>query len=415
MEVRSKSAYEHASYLSKLKATGTIVLTDLDGTMTTGVENPSDLELEDRLKVRRLLDCRGVVAGAVTARTVSLTLSSREYQESETLHTVEFAPRWGVDKTTGKRISIPLEEVPFFNWCLDWDLTASFGSVIAIKNDNGYMVDMPYYQLLKYDYDRSTNSKGVIDREPWRHAMSEFTKYELADFVQYESRLERAVNYRGGLTDSAPLHFRFQYNFVGSEGLKVMMRLKEVIDTARQNSNADRYDVALRIKTVDESKPDLNDPEKSRYTLYLIPWGARKEKMINHLFSQSVAAAGLEAKETRLFYAGDTLTDLRAGLYAGGEAKLTFLLATGSRLAPYILGKKAKFGDEDLSFLWSNLNHEEGPHEFESRLVATNEKGVYKFVHKVRGTNANTVIIGDERYPKMTPPGSVHAFLQEYL
>ena len=405
------TAYERASYLDKLKATGTIVLTDLDGTMATGQEYPSQKELKDRRNVRALLKERGVVAGAVTARTVSLTLSSKEYEASETLHTVEYAPRWGIDKATGKRISVPLEEVPFFDSCLDFDFTASFGSVIAIKNGHGYIVDMPYYELLKYDYDRSVNT--VIDREPWRHAMREFIYHELSEFKKYESKLEKASNYRGGVTDSAPLHFRYQYDFVGSEGLAAMVRMKTIINEAAYNVGSARYDVLLRIKMVDESKPHPTDPELSRYTLYLIPWGATKEKMIHRLFSQSVAAAGCEVKDTRLFYAGDTLTDLRTGLWAGGEAKLTFLLATGSRLAPYLMEKRKKFGDEDLSFLWAREDADiPSP---VSRLVPTNEKGVYKFVHKARGTNANTLIIGDERYPGVTPPGSVYAFLQEYL
>jgi hypothetical protein len=414
MTDRSQTAYERASYLSKLKETETIVLTDLDGTMTSGEECPSQKELDDRRNVRKLLENKGVVTGAVTARTVSLTLSSTAYQASETLRTIEYAPRWGVDKVTGKRISVPLEEVPFFDSCLDFDFTASFGSAIAIKNGQGYMVDMPYYDLLRYDYDRS-HTPGGVDREPWRHAMREFIFYELSEFTKYMSPLERTTNYRGGLTDSAPLHFRYQFNFIGREGLEAMMRLKTVIDVARQKVGSDRYDVALRIKMVDESKPDLKDPEKSKYTLYLIPWGGTKEKMIHRVFSHSVKAAGSEVKDIRLFYAGDTLTDLRAGLYAGGDAKFIFLLATGSRLAPYILEKMDKFGDEDLSFLWPNADHKDGPHEFESRLVSTNEKGVYQFVHKIRKDRVNTVIIGDERYPGLTPPGSVHAFLDEFL
>jgi hypothetical protein len=132
--------------------------------------------------------------------------------------------------------------------------------------------------------------------------------------------------------------------------------------------------------------------------------------MLNRILSQTGRAAKREVKDIRLFFAGDTLTDLRAGLYAGGFAPTTFLLATGSRLAPFILNRRARYGHENLSFLWS------GRHQ---KLQPAGKKGVYRFVphkmiRKLRGEVSNLVVIGDERYPGMTPPGSVAEFLGEF-
>jgi len=420
-------AYEQAVYLNRLRETKTMVLLDIDGTIATGAEEPSEQELSDRWAVRKLLNDTGVVAGAVTARTASLTLSSEAFAASETLRAREFPPKSGMDPMTGKRMRIPLEEKRFFDGCLNFDLTASFGSVIIVNCGQDYMVDEEFYQLLRHDY-VNRDPDNVVEREPWRHVMQVFLSSEkLRPFMRFQSKLEDPDNYYDGVTDSAPLNFRYQYNFEGPEGLEMMRELKGVLDDLRFNGHR----VALRINRVDESKPDLNDPSKSRYTLYLIPWNGSKEKMVNRLFSQSVRAAGIAVKDTKLLYAGDTLTDLRAGLWAGGDAKMTFLLATGSRLAPYITQKIKVFGDEDISFLWppeipeteevqvTETASPEGEKliigEIADRLVPTEEKGVYQFKHKIRKDRVNTVVVGDERYPNTTAPGSVHKFLQEFL
>jgi len=98
-------------------------------------------------------------------------------------------------------------------------------------------------------------------------------------------------------------------------------------------------------------------------------------------------------------YAGDTPTDLRAGLWAGSYTPLTFLLASGSLLAPYLLDRRDAFGEVSLGFL--------------AHLQDTGKRGVYTFKVPTR-RSSNTIVIGDERYPGTTPPGSVLAFLNEF-
>ncbi|HEV8666796.1 MAG TPA: hypothetical protein VN665_03035, partial [Candidatus Paceibacterota bacterium] len=309
-EVVVDAAYTGASYIPKLVQSGTMAMLDLDGTMASGDPDPSEREVRDRIGVRELLKSKGVVAGAITARTAGLTLSSAAYQASETLHKAEWPPKWGVDPETHERTNVPLEHVPFFTGCLDWDFTGSFGGPIVIKNGRGYKVDQQYYNLLRFD----TNDEELAQRrEAWRHLMQEFLFDYLGEFKDYMSKLERLSNYAGGITDSAPLAFRYQFDFFGLAGLEAMKKMAEIIERLRSEGNP----LAIRINIVDESKPHPTDPGKSKYTLYLIPWNATKEKMVHRVFSQSVMAAGYEVKNTRLFYAGDTFTDLRAGLYAG--------------------------------------------------------------------------------------------------
>jgi hypothetical protein len=400
--MENEGPYVKASYIPKLQQTGVMALTDLDGTMTMGDANPSSKELSDRASVRELLERKGVVTGAVTARTCALTLSSGAYSASPSLRKVELPPKWGIDPETKKRVYIPLEDIPFFDSCKDFDITASFGGFIIVRNGHGYEVDTDYENLLRFDH-----AKGRIKPEPWRLAMLSLLYERLGEFQPFMSKLESRLNYDLGLTDSAPLDFRFQFDFEGSSGLEAMIKLKTIIaDMATAG-----HSVAVRIKMVDESKPNLLNPEKSRYTLYLIPWGARKETMIKRLFEESVKAAKRSVKSTRLLYTDDTLTGLRAGLWVGGEAPTNFLLPVGSRLAPYLIEKKDKFGDEDLSFLWEKPIVGREKH----RLLPTNERGVYRFEHKVRGQRFNTIVIGDERYADCTAPGSVGAFFEEFL
>jgi hypothetical protein len=403
-------AYLKAAYLSKLQKTGVMFMTDIDGTMTSGKKDQTkeqfQKELDDRKSVRSFLDEKGVVLGAVTARTCSLTLSSDAFDASPTLKTAEYPTRWGIDPATQKRTRIPLEEVDYFVGCLNFDFTGSFGGPTIVKNGSGYLLDQTYYDNLTYDYIKKVPGGDVV-REPWRHVVNEFLYDYLGAFKENMSKLERLTNYDNGLTDSAPLAFRYQFDFYGRKGFEAIQEMRNIIEEQRAGGNT----LAIRINVVDESKPHPTDPEKSRYTLYLIPWNAAKENMVNRIFSQSVAAAECSVQDTKLFYAGDTMTDLRSGLYAGGDAKMTFLLATGSLLAPYIIERKERFGVEDLSWLWAKPV--KGRHKH--RLISTSEKGVYKYVVGIRGERVNTIVIGDERYGSATAPGSLRLFAEEFV
>jgi hypothetical protein len=393
-----------------------MVLTDLDGTFASADIQPSAQELSDRAEARRLLDEQGYVAGVVTARTPALTMSHNAYQASKELGFDEEEPHWG--RKDGKRCYEPLENVSFFAHCLDWDVVLGFGAGIFPRNGHGYLVDDEYDLILNYDYSAENPKVRRQIREfvrgtikgleeggllPWREAAMLFLLEAWPQARHHLAEIESLPNYKNGETDVAPLKYRIQLNFnAGNGGVAKLRELKDAIYRYQVDPQF-LTRIAMRMELVDESKPS-EVVEQSKYTLYLVPKAACKERMINRYLRQSCAAAGLDPKDVRLFYAGDTPTDLCAGLYAGTNT--TFLLASGSRLAPFITGRSMAFGEESLDFLWDSSNRPE------PRLVSTGRTGEYKFV--IRGRPwANTVVIGDERYPG-TPTRSVLEFLREY-
>mgnify|MGYP001594795005 CR=1 FL=1 len=399
------NAYEKGLFVAKLQKTKTIVLSDQDGTNTVNSSKVhSEQEIEDRRRAEEIQHKKGVVTGSVSARTFGLMISEEMRLASVAHGYDEPPPRWGKD-ADGRHVYVNPADVPFFKYSLDRDVSAGFGSGIIMRNGTGYMVDREYDNFLNYDYIAGDMERG--SPEPWRQALLAALVAVYPAYKDNLAPMEYGSNYEKGITNVAPLRYRVQFNFEGTEGLERMRELQRAIQEEGIRGNP----LMQRIATVDESHPNQSNPEMSRYTLYLIPWGAQKERMINWLVGRCAKAAGLETKDLRLFYAGDTLTDLRAGLYGGGNAETMFLLATGSRVAPYILERQAKFGNEPLDFLWSSQRRPV------DRLRNTREKGVYTF--NLSGgayyKKPNRIVIGDERYPGLTPPGSVHAFLKEFL
>lgn len=399
-----KSPYEGGAFIPKLQKTKTVVLSDQDGTNTVNsFEVHSAQELEDRKSAEGVQEEKGVMTGSVSARTLGLMLSERMRKASLVHGYSEPEPRWAKE-ASGRYVYIDPANVPFFNHSLDRDVSAGFGSGIIVRDGVGYKVDWEYDDFLNYDYIAGEIAKG--SPEPWRTALLTALVNIGSAFQQHMSPMEFRSNYEKGITNVAPLRYRVQFDFKGTEGLERMRELQHAIQEEAVGGNR----LMQRVATVDESHPNRTNPELSRYTLYLIPWGAQKERMINWMVGRCAKAAGMETKDLRIFYAGDTLTDLRAGLYGGGDAETTFLLATGSRVAPYILERQAMFGNESLDFLWSSIRRSA------DRLRPTGEKGIYTFSLSANYfKKPNRIIIGDERYPGMTPPGSVHAFLKEFL
>jgi hypothetical protein len=411
MDISGQEVYRHdpyvqAGFVSMLNENGVLVVSDYDGTQTTGAEIPSPQELDNRLTVVKIAEKIGAVKVAVSARNHGLMMSEEMFDASVANGLKELRPRWHKNPATGKYEYVDPSEVPFFKHNTDWDILASFGRGIVVRNGRGYLVDRVFDAMLRFDV--AEGEIDTTDQLPWRNGAIEFIFEYFPQGRKFMAPIEFASKYHKGETNVAPLDFRVQFNFPGVEGYAAMLELKEVIQRQKEDiSGGPRF--ATRLKVVDESRLDP-DPERCVYVVYLVPWHARKESMINRILYQACRAAKRAVKDTRVFYAGDTLTDLRAGLYGGGDATTTFLLATGSRLAPYILEKRSQYGAEDLSFLWGKPEKNRKTH----RLTATNKKGVYRFVHKIRGTRINTVVIGDERYPDCTPPGSVAQFLEEF-
>ena len=107
-------------------------------------------------------------------------------------------------------------------------------------------------------------------------------------------------------------------------------------------------------------------------------------------------------------------TDLKIGLIGGGRVKTHFLLPNGSDLAVSLMERRDRYGVVNLTFLWENPLRK----RLEPRLFPTGRTGEYYFVHRVQkmlGHAPNLVVIGNERYPDRTAPGSVAEFLGVYL
>jgi|GEM_PF-2808342 len=392
--------YNHTSCVPKLRDSRTIFLTDLDGTHAT--KEASFKELGDRAAVRKFVDDRNFVSVAVTARTPALTMSHSTFLASQKLGFNEAEPHCGMDKD-GRRIYVPPEELPQFAHSLDWDAILGFGSGVFPRNGHGYLVDREFDNLLNYDHEKGKKDVKFYEPIPWRTAALAFLAAVAPDLERTNyARIEFSKNYHEGKVDVMPLPYRIQLHFEGAKGLARMRKLVGDIRNRRNEGDP----LALRLAIVDESKP-RESVEESTYTIYLLPWAARKERMINRFIPKVTAAANLDQVQNRLFYAGDTPTDLRAGLYAGGYVPLTFLLATGSPLARYLLEQRRSFGEESLSFLW------ESDWRAQPKLIETAQPGVYTCKVPTRRWT-NTVVIGDVVYPNMTPPGSVRAFLEEF-
>lgn len=431
--------FVHApNILERFRTHRKFVVSDFDKTQTTGDPKPGKQELSDRAAVVQQVADAGAVLACITARTPALAMSQESYLASVRHGYTEPPPRWRKD-SAGIYLEVDPATEPFFKHNVDWPIIGSFGRGILVKNGSGYRVDKGYEQLLDADIlnpDSSVRSERprsddmwapVRESEtpsPWRVAMMAFVFDKLQFAFENLAPIEISQNYVDGKTNVGPLPYRVQFNFSGPEGYRKMLEVKRTLEKEKHANNL----FALRIFTVDESRIHPTDPAASDYVLYLVPWFGRKENMFNRMLSKMVEASGIlppgvhpgeepvkDAYESiKLFYAGDSPTDLKIGLNGGGRVKTHFLLPTSSDLAASLMGRRNGYGVVNLSFLWEDpLRKRQNP-----RLVPTGRTGEYHFVHKVQkmlGHTPNLVVIGDERYPNRTPPGSVAEFLSEYL
>ena len=413
--------YARGAFVEKLRTSGIVMATDIDGTISSGDDNPSQEELADRAAVFELADKVGAMTVGVSARSPALMMSKEVFLESKARGLTELEPRWV--KREGKYVSVDLKDLPYFTHVIDrFDSIASVGGGILVRNGKGYIPDLMYDKMLNVDYLADITAKDEEYHMPWKQALNLFLFDKCMFATPFMAPIEFLSNYYKREVNVSPLNYRAQFNFPGSKGLQVMQKLLRILKV-EGTKPADTDDpsprLARRIQAVCESRIIEDDPEKSMHVLYLLPWQGRKENMLNRILTQSSAVAGRMLKDTRTFFAGDTRTDLYAGLYGGGDAETTFCLAKGSRLAPYIINRKSCYGTEDLSFLWANPMRGNG--RARDRLVATGSKGEYRFVHKTGRhgrivKRENLIIIADERYSEeKTAAGSVRRFLEEYM
>lgn len=398
--------YISSPWLKKLQSSRIIVGLDQDDSFALpslgSPEEPSDVQLAARARTRHLLRKKGVVEMAQSMRSWELMISSKVYEQSAAIADVRPPPRRVAVRTSGgetKFVFHPLEEIHKFDDCLNWDALLVPGNGIALRNGRGYVIDKEYDHELRFSWGDGSDPRA------WRDVVMEFVEKLDPMAIIFFSTLELEANYREGNVDVLTLPYRIQMDFQGEEGFVRKEDFKSRLKAAFESEDPLLRIIARRIKTIDES-----NPAKYRYTLYLVPWKGRKESLLNRFVRQSCKAAGLPTSELKLLLVGDTLTDLRAGLYGGTNADVSFLLPENSRLTPYV--REWLSGEPAL---WALEFAGEPLKRLMSRLRPTNRKGRYTFEVATRGKHPNTFVFGAEAYPGKEGAVAVEEFLQDEL
>jgi hydroxymethylpyrimidine pyrophosphatase-like HAD family hydrolase len=240
----------------------------------------------------------------------------------------------------------------------DFDVIAGIGSGICVRHSDHFVFDEHYIHYL-----------GI--NKNWREETLEVLQKLDSDFANYLAPIEYPENFDKGITNVYPLPYRIQMNFNGDEGLSKKMALTKVI---RAHTN---------LCVIDESRS-----QEEFYSIYILPKLGSKEKTMDYSMTQ--------LGNYDVYIAGDTFVDLRMLAFAQLERNITFLLAGGSRITPYL--QDTTYAGESLDWLKPYLNREI-------------QSGVYEYTHPLGGHR--TLIIGDIAFPNTLGPETVLAWLEE--
>ncbi len=439
LAVPYRDVYAGADFVPLLKRRPIISFTDYDGTRTESHCGPvSPQAAADCASAHKFEEEQEIATGAITARSLPMTMTKAQYDASVARGLDQPPPKWFKNN---KGLYVPGDwcKDPFFNGCTGAHVAGSLGGGIGVRVDNGkaYLVDAKYEDLLKYDHltdaeraaDTMTYEEVVASMVPrvhglgqsqahvesqlgptlWKTAILEFLTVHRASALRFRPDIEFGELYEKGEANSPPQIGRLQLSGKGREAFEEFCALDALIAEQCHKDNR----LALRINPTSEDKVDLNNPENTSYTKYLLPWHGVKQKMFNWLIKHMAAAAGLSMRDLLVLYAGDTITDLLTSLWGGGSARVVALIARNSRLTQAILERWQYYGMHYMGDLWANP----AKGRYEDRLQPTNHKGIYRVFHKIRGGRCNYVVLGDVRYGDQTTtaPGSVDLFLREFV
>ena len=335
------------------------VIVDKNGTIQSD-GMPSCSELSARKQIRSM--CADYVFGVSTAQTPELGMTSATYEKSRDLGFGRLPAH--VLLEDGSRTS-ELERISQLGHLQDVDIINSFGvGIFLLQKGGGYIEDSPYSNALGGAGWRMRTMEGLRRMDP------------LCSFEKNLARIEQEGEYYAGAVDVEVLPFRLQFDYTEDE-----LEQRDRLHLGVMKAHLEGY---LRdVVIVDES-----NLKKSRYTTYLVPRLGRKERALGRLFKQVEVHSGVPLNEFEVAIAGDTLTDLRSGLWGlPGAGKFTFILATGSRLSESLSTRKLEYAG--IPLLWDRSNPTLVP-----RYEKTDVPGVFIFqAHKFMPER--TIILAD--------------------
>jgi len=423
----SHDVYAGADFVPLLRKKPIIVWRDFDGTITEGHHPPTPRALQACDAIAKFEQEQELTTGNITARPLSFTMNAAHYDASVLRGFDQPPPKWfernGVFldyRETGDWC-----QDPFFTGCVNHHITGSLGGGIGVRHGNAYLIDREYERLLIYDHvedaKRATlasefeggpyaHGAAALKQElgpvPWRIAMFEFLLQYFPEAFEFMPAIEHIERYREGKANAAPQIARLQLVGQGSAALRIFQALLTTINRERYRGNR----LACRIVYTSEDKVDPVNPENSTYTLYLMPKHGVKKQLFNWPLRRMAKAAGWSVQDVLMFYAGDTATDLLTALWGGLNGRVIALVVSRARIAQALRERWQYYGLQYLGNLWANP----AKGRMEDRLQPTAHKGVYRVYHKV-SRECNYLVMGDERYPNETAPGSVYCFLNEYV
>jgi hypothetical protein len=282
-----------------------------------------------------------------------------------------------------KRVWQSQETLDEFSHVLDWDIISGVGSGILVKTSDGYHVDHSYEQRLGVSStwrDDALKLLQAIDKN--------------GDVLSLLAPIEFEEKYKNREVDIYPRPYRVQLDFRGAQGLEMKQEVARRIIEIRRRGSLEMRNFARDIVLLDES-----NPQEDTFTLYIIPKRGTKDRAMDHILKSVADAAHVQTKDLEILYAGDTMTDFRAGFVGGIDADVTFLLVGGSRMTPYLYGdKKGKpFAGESLAWIQHKLTHEISP-------------GVFTFEGSLGKTR--TIVIGDIAFPSTHGPETIAVWLE---
>lgn len=341
---------------------------DIDGTMASYSDDPSDAELDARREIREILETHGGFV-LTTARTPELCMSEGAVASSRKAGFTRLEPKCCIEN--GKCTYQPISTIRKYAHLTDPDAIHSIGEGIWVKRDDAYHPDSGFY------------ARYQVEKEKWKSDVYLLLETVDLDFVIRDgfSKLEDPDSHKNGLVNVQELECRLEITAKpGVDGCAWKKLVRERVYRYRNSkSEPSLARIARSIVFIDES-----NPAKGRYQLYLVPHKRlTKEGAFNHVLREVSSATCVRTDEFTTLSSGDRIPDLRAGLFGGNRG--FFILPGGSVLTEYLVGgKKDKdFAGQSLKSIVRRLRPVEG------------RKGWYIF--KMFGmTHPRVVVIADE-------------------